>query len=94
MKKRKHELSARELEVLKLIAQGLTNKEIGNRLHIEEATVHTHLSSIGRKLYLKDKERFYTNRVMIVVCALKSGIVQLDDIELPSRKEIKSNAAK
>jgi DNA-binding NarL/FixJ family response regulator len=43
-------LSARELEVLRLIAGGLTNAEIGTRLVISEHTVHRHVTHILRKL--------------------------------------------
>ena len=43
-------LSARELEILRLVAQGLSNKEIGSRLSITEGTVKNRLSAIYRKL--------------------------------------------
>ncbi|MGH2992858.1 MAG: helix-turn-helix domain-containing protein, partial [Solirubrobacterales bacterium] len=43
-------LSARELEVLRLVAEGLTNGEIATRLVISEHTVHRHVTSILRKL--------------------------------------------
>jgi DNA-binding NarL/FixJ family response regulator len=44
------ELSPRELEVLELIAEGLTNQVIADRLVISEHTVHRHVSTILRKL--------------------------------------------
>ncbi|EXG81728.1 response regulator [Cryptosporangium arvum] len=49
------QLSARELEVLTLVGQGLTNAEIGARLHISEATVKTHLLRTFTKLDVSDR---------------------------------------
>ena len=43
-------LTAREAELLTLLAEGLTNRELGRRLHISEATVKTHLAHIYAKL--------------------------------------------
>lgn len=49
------ELSKRELEVLKLIAEGITNAEIAERLFISEKTVKSHVSNILSKLHLADR---------------------------------------
>jgi NarL family two-component system response regulator LiaR len=49
------ELTARELEVLRLIARGLQNKQIAAQLHLSEKTVKTHVSAILRKLDVTDR---------------------------------------
>lgn len=65
-------LTERELEVLKLVAQGLDNKEIADRLVISGPTVRSHITNILTKLNL-------TSRTQAVLYALRQGIVGLDE---------------
>ncbi|MGC8550380.1 MAG: response regulator [Acidobacteriaceae bacterium] len=65
------ELTTRELEVLRLIVQGHSNKEIGNHLHISEATVKTHINNLLSKLGVSDRTQAATT-------ALQRGLVHLD----------------
>jgi DNA-binding NarL/FixJ family response regulator len=64
------ELTAREIEILRLIASGNANKEIGCRLAIAEETVKTHITNLLSKLEAND-------RTQAVVVGLKRGIIDL-----------------
>jgi DNA-binding NarL/FixJ family response regulator len=65
------ELTAREREILLLIAGGLSNAEIGQELYISDTTVKTHVTHILQKLGLRD-------RVQAVVLAYQTGIFETD----------------
>jgi NarL family two-component system response regulator LiaR len=65
-------LTERETEVLQLVAQGISNQEIADRLVISEATVRTHIGNILGKLHL-------ANRVQAALYALRKGLTSLDD---------------
>lgn len=64
-------LSAREIEVLSLVARGANNKEAARQLHISEATVKSHLIHIFAKLGVND-------RTQAVTTAMQRGIVRLE----------------
>lgn len=63
-------LTERELEVLKLVAQGLPNREIADRLVVGERTVRAHVSAILSKLHL-------ANRTQAALYALRKGLADL-----------------
>lgn len=52
---REHSLTEREIEVLRLVAAGRTNREIGRRLHLAEGTVKNHISRVLGRLGLRDR---------------------------------------
>ena len=70
------DLTEREMDVLKLLTQGQSNKEIAERLVVSEATVRTHVSNILNKLHL-------ASRTQAALYALRQGIISLEDTQDP-----------
>ncbi len=65
-------LTTKEREVLYLLAEGLSNNEIAQRLFISVHTVKSHLESIYIKLQVH-------NKVQACVCAIKNNLIRIDD---------------
>jgi len=74
------QLSERELEVLRLAAAGLANKEIASDLGLSPRTVQSHIRNILNKLAV-------ASRVEAVVLAIRSGWIRLEELELSSDDE-------
>ena len=72
---RHSDLTPREIDVLKLIAKGFSNKQIGDRLGIAEATVKNHVVSLLGKLGVQD-------RTHAVTLALERNIIDLEDVDV------------
>ena len=79
-------LTQRELEVLHLVAQGLSNQEIAERLVIGEATVRTHIGNILSKLHL-------VNRVQATLYALREGLSTLSDTDITEKEDNESESS-
>ena len=76
---RRPELSFRELQILKLVAQGLRNREIGVALHISEFTVQIHMRRILAKLGAKD-------RTAAVAVGVRRGLITIAEAEPPVKE--------
>jgi DNA-binding NarL/FixJ family response regulator len=74
------QLSDRELDVVRLVAQGLSNAEIASALFLSEATVKSHIARILAKLNLRD-------RVQVAVYAYEHAIVRPGHGEAPARRQ-------
>ena len=66
------QLTERELDILRLVAQGLDNNEIGHQLGLSEKTIRNRLTTIFEKLHVN-------NRIQAALYALRQGLVKLDD---------------
>ena len=70
-----HDLTERELSVIRLLAEGKTNKEIANALDLSEKTVKNHVRNIFHKLHAYDR----THAAML---ALRKGLIDLDELDV------------
>ncbi|HUB73136.1 MAG TPA: response regulator transcription factor [Solirubrobacteraceae bacterium] len=70
-------LSARELEVLRLVSQGLSNAEIAQQMFLGESTVKTHIGSLLDKLGVRD-------RVQLTIYAYEAGLTRAGELDLRS----------
>jgi len=75
-------LTERELEVLRLVAQGGSNREIAEQLVVAEWTVRTHVSNILSKLHL-------ASRTQAALYALRTGLANIEDIPYEEDEDIK-----
>jgi DNA-binding NarL/FixJ family response regulator len=66
-----HDLTEREITVLRLVADGKTNKEIANHLDLSEKTVKNHVRNIFHKLQVYD-------RTQAAILAIRKGLIELD----------------
>jgi NarL family two-component system response regulator LiaR len=67
-------LTEREVDIIRLVAQGLSNRQIADQLVIGEATVRTHVGNVLTKLHL-------ANRVQATLYALREGLTSLDEMD-------------
>src|SRR5215213_9528378 len=73
-------LTERELEVIRALAQGKSDRQIANSLGISEKTVRNHTSNIYRKLHIFD-------RTQAVIYALREGVIDVEELEYRSPEE-------
>ena len=72
-------LTQREVDIIRLVAQGLSNRQIADQLVIGEATVRTHVGNVLNKLHL-------ANRVQATLYALREGLTSLEEMENPNKE--------
>ena len=72
-------LTQREVDIIRLVAQGLSNRQIADQLVIGEATVRTHVGNVLNKLHL-------ANRVQATLYALREGLTSLDELDNLSKE--------
>jgi DNA-binding NarL/FixJ family response regulator len=73
-------LTERELEVIRALAHGLSDRQIASTLGISEKTVRNHTSNIYRKLHIFD-------RTQAVIYAVREGVIDVEDLEYRPRRE-------
>jgi DNA-binding NarL/FixJ family response regulator len=73
-------LTERELEVIKALAQGMSDRQIAHSLGISEKTVRNHTSNIYRKLHIYD-------RTQAVIYAIREGVIDVEELEYRPLRE-------
>jgi DNA-binding NarL/FixJ family response regulator len=73
-------LTERELEIIRALARGMSDRQISQSLGISEKTVRNHTSNIYRKLHIFD-------RTQAVIYAVREGVIDVDDLEYRPPKE-------
>jgi DNA-binding NarL/FixJ family response regulator len=73
-------LTERELEVIRALAHGMSDRQIAGALGISEKTVRNHTSNIYRKLHIFD-------RTQAVIYAIREGVIEVEDLEYRPRRE-------
>jgi DNA-binding NarL/FixJ family response regulator len=73
-------LTERELEVIRALAQGMSDRQIANSLGISEKTVRNHTSNIYRKLHIFD-------RTQAVIYAIREGVIDVEELEYRPSEE-------
>jgi DNA-binding NarL/FixJ family response regulator len=74
-------LTERELEIIRALARGMSDRQISQSLGISEKTVRNHTSNIYRKLHIFD-------RTQAVIYAVREGVIDVDDLEYRPPKEL------
>jgi DNA-binding NarL/FixJ family response regulator len=74
-------LTDRELEVIKALARGQSDRQIATSLGISEKTVRNHTSNIYRKLHIFD-------RTQAVIYAIREGVIDVEELEYRPSKEL------
>ena len=80
-------LTAREMDVFRLITRGLSNAEIGRELFISDTTVKTHVTRLLQKLDLRD-------RAQAIVLAYQTGLFDASEPQPPERPTVHADAAR
>ena len=73
-------LTERELEVIRALAQGMSDRQIARSLAISEKTVRNHASNIYRKLHIFD-------RTQAVIYAVREGVIDVEELEYRPPRE-------
>jgi NarL family two-component system response regulator LiaR len=74
-------LTQREVDIIRLVGQGLSNRQIADQLVIGEATVRTHVGSVLHNLHL-------ANRIQATLHGLPKGLTSLEEMDTSAKKKL------